>query len=80
MTAAIAINRISAIYGAFVCTNKAYYLRVPPVFWTVKITGDSAIVTIVDYEGPESAGSQDVTLRKINGKWFVVNRKLGRVS
>ncbi len=39
-----------------------------------------AKVTILDYEGPEAAGSQYVLLKKIRGKWTVVGREFGWVS
>ncbi len=48
--------------------------------WAVKIDGDTAKVDISDWEGSLAAGSQTVTLRKIEGEWYVVGRRTGRVS
>lgn len=50
------------------------------VTWSVSIAEDRATVQINDYEGPEAAGGQEVSLRRIDGQWFVVGRKTGRVS
>jgi len=51
------------------------------VGWSIsKKTATEAAVSIHDWEGPLAAGSQEVHLRKINGKWVVVRRELGPVS
>jgi len=50
------------------------------VNWFAKRIGDEAEVTICDYEGPLSAGSQAVYLKKIKGRWTVTKREFGIVS
>jgi hypothetical protein len=44
------------------------------VEWTVKRDGDQATVMISDYEADMASGSQEVRLRKIKGRWVVVQR------
>jgi hypothetical protein len=48
--------------------------------WTVKRSGDEAEVRFSDYEGSEAGSTQYILLRKIDGKWLVVQRRIGRVS
>src|SRR5262249_40617196 len=50
------------------------------VNWAVSRDGDEATVTISDYEGPEAAGSQSVSLRRIGAEWYVIRREMGVVS
>jgi len=50
------------------------------VCWRVTRTGDEAKVTLLDYEGPLAGSSQDVLLKKIGDKWYVVGRQFGGVS
>jgi hypothetical protein len=50
------------------------------VKWEVSIQSDTATVSLQDYEAPLAASSQEVTLRKLNGQWYVIKRKLGMVS
>jgi hypothetical protein len=50
------------------------------VNWEVKTEGDTATVSLQDYEAPLAASSQEVILRKLNGQWYVIKRKLGFVS
>jgi hypothetical protein len=51
------------------------------VNWRIrKRSADQVIVEIVDYEGPLAASGQDVRLRKIGGKWFVISRRTTWVS
>lgn len=60
--------------------RKDHGYAVISVNWQVKIEGDTATVSLYDYEAPLAASSQDVTLRKLNGQWYVIKRKLGFVS
>ena len=50
------------------------------ISWSVKTDGDDATADISDWEGNLAGGSQTVTLRKIEGQWFVVGRRTGMVS
>jgi hypothetical protein len=50
------------------------------VSWSVTRTGDEAQVRLSDYEGSLAAGTQDIHLKKIRGKWIVVRREFGKVS
>lgn len=51
------------------------------VRWRIrKKTATTAIVEIVDYEGPLAAGGQDVRLKKIGDEWFVFNRRSTWIS
>jgi hypothetical protein len=50
------------------------------VRWNVQVDGSRASVRIFDWEGPLAGSSQDVLLRKIGTKWYVVERRLGPVS
>lgn len=48
--------------------------------WTVTRSGDEAEVRVSDYESPRAGGSQTVSLRKIDGKWYVTQRRTGGVA
>jgi hypothetical protein len=48
--------------------------------WTVTRSGDEAKVRISDSESSMSGGFQEVFLRKIDGKWYVVKRQTGGVA
>jgi hypothetical protein len=48
--------------------------------WSVKIKGGDATADISDWQGNLAGGTQTVTLRKIEGQWFVVGRQTGWVS
>jgi hypothetical protein len=51
------------------------------VEWRLRrITESEAEVDISDDEGPRAAGGQSVHLRRIDGEWYVIERKTGRVS
>lgn len=51
------------------------------VTWKITLKTESeATVQISDYEGPLSAGTQEILLRRIGNEWIVVGRKLVSVS
>jgi hypothetical protein len=50
------------------------------VNWSVSRDGDEARVTIGDYQGPEAAATQHVLLKKLDGRWVVVERRVWKVA
>ncbi|MBI5831812.1 MAG: hypothetical protein HZB16_05780 [Armatimonadetes bacterium] len=50
------------------------------VTWQVTVRRDLATVHLYDHEGPLAAGHQDVRLVRREGRWVVVDRRLGAVS
>jgi len=50
------------------------------VRWSIGRGGAHAVVDISDYAGPLAGGSQSVFLRKIRGRWTVIDWEAGLVS
>lgn len=50
------------------------------VHWEAKVAGDTATVKIMDGSGSLAGGGIEVTLKKKNGKWTAVDRKILWIS
>jgi hypothetical protein len=69
------------LYGISADTWHKKHISGTWVGWKVTArTEREATVSIGDWEGTLAAGGQTVTLRKIQGDWYVVKMELGEVS